>query len=133
MNWDAIGAIGEIVGAAGVILTLGYLALQSARATEADAMQSVIECHRATLRLSLDSDINDLATRGYNDYSLLNASLLRGPCDPALTRVYERLGGETPPAAEAARPRGLREGTRAGRAAQAFPSPYVGRDREGGQ
>ena len=28
MNWEAIGAIGEIVGALGVILTLGYLAYQ---------------------------------------------------------------------------------------------------------
>jgi hypothetical protein len=28
VNWEAIGAIGEVVGAAGVILTLGYLAVQ---------------------------------------------------------------------------------------------------------
>ena len=28
MNWDALGAIGEIVGAIAVILTLGYLAVQ---------------------------------------------------------------------------------------------------------
>ena len=28
MNWDAIGAIGEIVGAFGVMVTLIYLALQ---------------------------------------------------------------------------------------------------------
>ena len=28
MNWDAIGAIGEVVGAAGVIATLAYLAAQ---------------------------------------------------------------------------------------------------------
>lgn len=28
MNWEAIGAIGEIVGAIGVILTLGYLGFQ---------------------------------------------------------------------------------------------------------
>ena len=28
MNWDAIGAIGELVGACGVIITLFYLALQ---------------------------------------------------------------------------------------------------------
>ncbi|MEZ5553810.1 MAG: hypothetical protein R3E82_23235 [Pseudomonadales bacterium] len=28
MNWDAIGAVGEIVGAIAVLLTLGYLALQ---------------------------------------------------------------------------------------------------------
>ena len=28
MNWEAIGAVGELVGAAGVIATLGYLAFQ---------------------------------------------------------------------------------------------------------
>ncbi len=28
MNWDAIGAIGEVVGAVGVIVSLLYLALQ---------------------------------------------------------------------------------------------------------
>lgn len=28
MNWDMIGALGEIVGAGGVIITLGYLASQ---------------------------------------------------------------------------------------------------------
>ena len=28
MNWDAIGAAGELLGAAGVIFTLGYLAVQ---------------------------------------------------------------------------------------------------------
>lgn len=33
MNWDAIGAVAEAVGAAGVILSLIYLALQIQRAT----------------------------------------------------------------------------------------------------
>ena len=28
MNWEAIGAIGEVLGAIGVIVTLGYLAIQ---------------------------------------------------------------------------------------------------------
>ena len=28
MNWDALGAIGEVIGAAGVIVTLAYLAIQ---------------------------------------------------------------------------------------------------------
>ena len=28
MNWEALGAIGEIVGAIAVVLTLGYLAVQ---------------------------------------------------------------------------------------------------------
>ena len=33
MNWDAVGAIGEIAGAATVIATLFYLALQVKHAT----------------------------------------------------------------------------------------------------
>ncbi len=35
MNWDAIGAIGELVGAVGVIATLGYLAVQIRQNTNA--------------------------------------------------------------------------------------------------
>lgn len=44
MNWEAIGAIGEVVGALGVIVTLGYLAVQirqntaSARVTTTQAI-----------------------------------------------------------------------------------------------
>ena len=34
MNWDAIGAISEIVGAAAVVITLGYLAIQIRQGTE---------------------------------------------------------------------------------------------------
>ncbi len=44
MNWEAIGAIGEIVGAAAVVATLGYLALQirySSNATKAQSVQAV--------------------------------------------------------------------------------------------
>jgi hypothetical protein len=33
MNWEALGAIGELIGAAGVIGTLVYLAVQIRRAT----------------------------------------------------------------------------------------------------
>ncbi len=43
MNWDAVGAIGEVVAASLVVLTLIYLAVQtrqSARATHAATMQS---------------------------------------------------------------------------------------------
>ena len=35
MNWDAIGAIGEIVGASGVIITLFYLSFQIRQNTRA--------------------------------------------------------------------------------------------------
>ena len=46
MNWEAIGAIGEIVGGVGVIATLIYLAVQirqNTRSVEAATYQSVAE------------------------------------------------------------------------------------------
>ena len=46
MNWDAIGAIGEVVGAVGVIITLIYLAAQirqNSKTTQADIRQSLAE------------------------------------------------------------------------------------------
>jgi hypothetical protein len=42
MNWDAIGAVGELIGAAAVVLTLGYLAVQVKHAKAATADQSRI-------------------------------------------------------------------------------------------
>lgn len=46
MSWEAIGAIGEVVGAAGVIASLIYLAVQirqNTRSVEAATYQSVAE------------------------------------------------------------------------------------------
>lgn len=46
MGWDAIGAIGEIVGAIAVVATLGYLAAQvtqSKRTTQAQMVQAATE------------------------------------------------------------------------------------------
>ena len=43
MNWEAIGAVGEIVGATAVVLTLIYLAVQvrlGTRATQAASFQA---------------------------------------------------------------------------------------------
>ena len=34
MNWEAIGAVGEVLGAIGVIVTLGYLAVQIRQNTQ---------------------------------------------------------------------------------------------------
>ena len=45
MNWEALGAIGEIVGAVAVIATLGYLAVQirqNTRSVRAATLQSVL-------------------------------------------------------------------------------------------
>jgi len=52
MNWDAIGAVGEIIGAAAVVVTLAYLALQvraSTRESEANAF-SVAGSDRGMIR-----------------------------------------------------------------------------------
>ena len=46
MNWEAIGAVGEVAGAAGVIASLIYLAVQirqNTRSVEAATYQSVAE------------------------------------------------------------------------------------------
>ena len=46
MNWDAIGAIGEVVGALGVICTLAYLAVQIRQNTESvktSTVQAMLE------------------------------------------------------------------------------------------
>ena len=40
MNWEAIGAIGELLGAAGVIATLGYLAIQIRQNTRTQSAAS---------------------------------------------------------------------------------------------
>ena len=52
MSWDAIGAVGELLGALGVILTLGYLAVQirqntrTVRTATAQAIQTAMnEAH----------------------------------------------------------------------------------------
>jgi hypothetical protein len=48
MNWDAIGAIAEVVGAAGVIITLLYLALQIRRSNQLANVESNRFAEQAT-------------------------------------------------------------------------------------
>ena len=43
MNWEAIGAIGEIIGAAAVALTLGYFAIQLRASKDAAADANRLE------------------------------------------------------------------------------------------
>jgi hypothetical protein len=50
MNWDAIGAIGEVIGALAVFLTLGYLAVQirqNTKAVRASALDSSVNAVNA--------------------------------------------------------------------------------------
>jgi len=63
MNWDAVGAVGEIVGALAVFLTLAYLAIQirqNTRAVQSSAIDSSIN-RISAMRQSL-SENTELAT-----------------------------------------------------------------------
>ena len=57
MNWEALGAIGELLGAAGVIATLMYLSVQmrqNTRAMRAATLNAVTASQQAELRWSSD-------------------------------------------------------------------------------
>ena len=75
MNWDAIGAVAELVGAIGVIGSLVYLAAQirqSAKAQRAATLQAVSESiTQAGEELARDERLG-LFLRGMNEFSSLN-------------------------------------------------------------
>ena len=68
MNWDAIGAIGEIVGALAVFLTLGYLAVQirqNTKAVRASALDSSVNAVNAVRVAMFESaEVSALYRRG---------------------------------------------------------------------
>ena len=53
VNWDAIGAVGEVVGAFAVVLTLGYLAVQVRQSTK---------MARSNVRQAFSDSIASMAT-----------------------------------------------------------------------
>ena len=53
MDWEAVGAIGEILGAIAVVLTLGYLAVQVRHAKNATADQNRLERSRGVREMAL--------------------------------------------------------------------------------
>ncbi len=82
MNWDAAGAIGEIVGAIAVFLTLVYLAAQirqntkAVRASAYDAAVTHVSGIRQTIFAS--DDVTDLYVRGNEDpFKLDDKALVR--------------------------------------------------------
>jgi hypothetical protein len=85
MNWDAIGAIAELLGAVGVILTLAYLAFQirqntqqlanNARDARNAAMSSLaIGDHSWAMQMGMSRETSDLWFRGLADYESLDAT-----------------------------------------------------------
>jgi hypothetical protein len=75
VNWDAIGAIGEVVGAAGVIITLGYLAVQIRQNTashRAAAVQALTEASASfNDLLASDADLGRILVSGAGDLDSL--------------------------------------------------------------
>ena len=70
MNWDAIGAVGEIIGAVAVVATLGYLARQMRQANlhaKSQARQRMIEQTQDELyQIVSDPSIHELFVRDGN-------------------------------------------------------------------
>jgi hypothetical protein len=77
VNWEAIGAIGEILGAAGVIATIGYLAIQIRQNTR--TQQSAIAQATTSSRTSWydlvisDPEVGEIWMKGISQPSSLSA------------------------------------------------------------
>ena len=75
MNWDAIGAIGEVLGATAVILTLVYLALQIRKSTLESQMAATrelaIELHKAMGACTADPVTTEIYLVGVREPSKL--------------------------------------------------------------
>ena len=71
MNWDAISAIGELIGAVAVLVTLIYLAIQirkNTRAVERESHRTLLQHQHAIWSLLLNNkELNDVVRRGEND------------------------------------------------------------------
>ena len=95
MNWEAVSAIGQIVGAVGVIISVIYLALQvrsNARQTRLASMRSMSDAFNQWFQsLAENAEFGDLYYRGMRDFeSIEGADLPRfsGLMDH-LFRIYE--------------------------------------------
>jgi hypothetical protein len=78
VNWDALGALGEIVGAAAVVITLIYLAVQTRQNTEAVRhafTRGVMEDANAwRFKIVENPDVSELFRNGLRDPESLDAN-----------------------------------------------------------
>jgi len=90
MNWEAVGATGEIIGALVVFLTLVYLALQirqNTHATRATSHHAVTDAlNQLNLTVAQDEKVAKIWITGMNDRSSLS-DIQREQFD-ALLRAY---------------------------------------------
>ena len=77
MNWDAIGAIGEIIGAAAVVISLVYLGSQiriQNGESRAAAVHQVIEGYRSSIAALHEPEMADVWIQAMSDYDSLTDS-----------------------------------------------------------
>jgi len=77
VNWDAVGAISEAIGAAGVIASLLYLAVQVRAGTRASAIESKLAANRVYTdflgSLIQSPELNRLLVQGREDLASLSS------------------------------------------------------------
>ena len=78
MNWEAISAIGQIVGAIAVVISLIYLAREirsNARETRRAAMRSALDALiRFSQQITAHADLAELRHRGLADFESLEGT-----------------------------------------------------------
>jgi hypothetical protein len=77
VNWEAIGAVGEILGAIAVVISLIYLALQikvQNREARVASVHELTEAHRAILLPLQDPQTADLYLEATANFDNLDAS-----------------------------------------------------------
>jgi hypothetical protein len=75
VNWDAIGAIGEIVGALAVVVSLVYLAIQIRNQnleSKAATVQQVLEGNASAISRLQDPDLAQIWIAGIEDFESLS-------------------------------------------------------------
>ena len=78
MNWEAISAIGQVVGAIAVVISLIYVASEvrkNTNATRLAAMRSMHDAFNHWIQLLAQyPDLNDVYNRGINDFESLEGN-----------------------------------------------------------
>ena len=100
MNWEAIGAIGEIVGAAAVVFSLGYLAVQIRNQNSESRVAAVHDISigwRAASEVFTDGELADIFIKANDDFSSLSkAEALRFIAGVhGIFRVFEEAFGQS--------------------------------------
>ena len=77
MNWDAMAAIGGMLGALGVIASLIYLSIQirkSDKTARAQSLQSILDGHRdrSLFPMYTNPEFTDLLAKGLTNLDLLS-------------------------------------------------------------